>query len=336
MTFSNIGLSLGYECTARCRSCLWGDQLGKKESMNVKDAFDWIDQAYELGWLTAVGYSGGEPFLYYDKLKTLAGYVFNKYGLAAVISTNAYWAKTPAETRDIVRTLHGIGLRFILISVDDFHQEYVPLERVKNCLDVSRDFGINITLQTIVTESSRKMDYYLERLGVGDDDDITATEVPCTPTGRAATHIPGDDFILRDDVLSDYCTMLRAVLISPEGGVYLCCGAGFHIPIFKAGDLTVEPLKDILDRAEMNPIYNSLALYHGPEKLAEALRENGRYEAIRNKYATTCHACQHILGSRENTRTLNGILEPQRDELFFKRTISHQLISEREREKLII
>ena len=305
--------------------------------MSVNDAFNWIDQAYELGWLTAVGYSGGEPLLYYDKLETLTSYVFHKYELAAVISTNAYWAKTPKETQKIIRALYNIGLRFILISVDDFHQEYIPLERVKNCLDVSRDFGINITLQTIVTESSRKLDYYLECLDVGqDENNITASEVPCTPVGRAATHIPHGDIALRDGVPSDYCTMLHAVHISPEGGVYLCCGAGFHIPALKAGDLYEEPLKAILDRAEMNPVYNSLALYHGPEKIAEALTEQGNGHNIHSEYATACHACHHLLSNSGNVSALKQILELQRDELFFKRTISHQLASERERENLIL
>jgi hypothetical protein len=311
--------------------------LGKKSDLNINDAFNWIDQAYESGWLTAVGYSGGEPLLYYDKLKTLAGYVFHKYELAAVISTNAYWAKTPTKTREIIQVLYNIGLRFILISVDDFHQEYIPLKRVKNCLDVSRDFGINITLQTIVTKSSRKLDYYLERLGVDPNEDkITTSEVPCTPVGRAATHIPRGDIALRDGVPSDYCTMLHAVHISPEGGVYLCCGAGFHIPALKAGDLNEEPLKAILDRAEMNPVYNSLALYHGPEKIAEALTEHGNGHAIDQRYATSCHACHHLLNNSDNVNALHRILEPQRDELFFKRTISQQLASERERENLIL
>jgi len=95
-------------------------------------------------------------------------------------------------------------------------------------------------------------------------------------------------------------------------------------------------LKDILDRAEMNPIYNLLALHRGPGKIVDMLRENGLEKRIHNKYATTCHACQHILGNSENISVLYEMLETQRDELFFKRTISDQLVSEREKENLII
>ncbi len=311
--------------------------MGKKSNLNVNEAFDWIDQAYELGWLTAVGYSGGEPFLYYDKLKTLAGYVFHKYQLAAVISTNAYWAKTPAKTYKVIRSLFEIGLRYILISVDDFHQEYISLECVKNCLEVSRDFGINVTLQTIVTESSREASYYLEHLGIcPEDDGVSTAEVPCTPIGRAATCIPKHDIRLREGVPSDYCSMLQTVHISPEGEVYLCCGAGFYLPALKAGELRKQTLKDILDKAEMNPIFNSLALYHGPEKITEALCANGAADEISRGYATTCHACHHILSNSDNISILNRALGPQLDELFFKRTISQQLICEREREKTLL
>lgn len=336
MGFTTIGLMLGYGCNAECRSCMWGESRNRGPSMSIQDACEWIDQAHALGNLMLVGFSGGEPFLYLDEMKAVAGYAKSKYQLPSVAATNAWWAKTTAAAEETLASLYELGLRMLLISVDDFHQEWVPLERVKNCLEAARLFGIDCTLQCVVTTSSHKLSYYKEALSITAESTVKASEIPCTPVGSAAMTLPSSDFPLHPGVPCDYCTLLQALIVRPEGTVHLCCGPAFITDPLKAGDLRNETLKSIIDRAEWNPLYNALALGNGPAKLAEALIETGHGDFLLEGYTSACHACHHILRQPGIEEILRTQLEPQQAELFLKRTILDQMTTDREADLLKI
>ena len=336
MAYATLGLMLGYGCNAKCRSCLWGEALNHGPRMSVEEACSWVDQAYSLGGLMLVGFSGGEAFLYLKEMKAIAGYVAGKYGLPSVAATNAFWATTPEKAETLLRSLYSLGLRQLLISVDDFHQEWIPLERVKNCVTVAQSLRITCTLQCVVTESSKKMDYYLEALGVTPGEHLFASQIPCTPAGWAATKLPSSDFALHPGIPKDYCTMLQALTVQPEGTVHLCCGPTFTVDALAAGNLHDEDLPSIIEKAEWNPIFNALALGNGPCHLAQALAEQGASDFLMPSYATSCDACQHILGRPGVAALLNQKLEPQAPELFLKRTILDQVSVDRDSDLLRI
>ena len=330
MGFATIGLMLGYRCNATCRSCLWGEQIYRKTRMGVEDACAWVDQAHALGDLRLVGFSGGEPFIYRKDMTEIMRYVHETYELPSVAVTNSFWAATPEKTRAILKPLYDLGLRQLLLSVDDFHQEYVPLERVDNCLKVAKELGIAPTVQCVVTESSKKLDDYLDALDIKDDEDVTSSEIPCTPIGFAASELPASEFKIRPGVPSDYCSMLQTLIVLPEGTVHLCCGPTFSDDGLVAGNLHQESLASIVERAEWDPLYNALALGNGPGCYVEkALAETGQDGFLLDGYASSCHACHHILDQPGMAETLSQALEPQRAEMFFKRTILDQEIGHR-------
>ncbi len=325
MVFTTLGLILGYRCNAKCRSCLWGKMLNNGPRMSIEDACFWVDQAYALGSLMLIGLSGGEPFLYMNEMKTVIQYASKNYELPSAASTNAFWAVTPRKAETTLRSLYDLGLRRLLVSVDDFHQEWVPLKRVQNCLSAAKSLGIHCTLVCVVTASSNKLSYYLEALGVSEGDNLVAAEAPCTPVGMAAIMLPNSDFPLHPGVPSNYCTLLKSLIIRPEGIVHLCCGAGFTVDALTAGNLREERLDSIIERAEWNPIFNALAVGNGPCHLATALAEEKHDDFLQNSYATSCHACHHILSRPGIEGILQERLESQRAELFLKREILDQI-----------
>lgn len=329
MGFTTLGLMLGYGCNARCRSCLWGELPKHGARMSVEEACTWVDQAYALGSLLLIGFSGGEPFLYLNDMKAVSRYAGEKYGLPSVSATNCFWAVTPKKAEAILGSLYGLGLRRLLISVDDFHQEWIPLERVQNCLNAARMMGIACTLQCVVTASSHKLDFYLAQLGVNKDEGIEASEIQCTPVGSAATRVPASEFPTHPGVPADYCTMLQALIVRPEGMVHLCCGPSFTIEPLTVGNLREESLKSMLERAEWDPLLNALALGNGPSLLAAPLAEAGLSDCLRDNYVSSCHACHHILSQPDVAALLSEKLEPQRAELFLKRTILDQIAGDR-------
>lgn len=324
MVFTTLGFMLGTDCNAKCRSCMWGEQLNTSSKMSVKEACEWIDQAHALGNLMLLGFSGGEPFLHLDDLKAIARYANLKYNLPFSVSTNCFWAKSLNKAKSILISLYELGLRELLVSVDDFHQEYIALDCVKNCLDAAKKVGIHCTIQCIRTLSSHKLNYFLDALGVSKQKNISYSELPCTPVGSAAIRIPAEEFPMYSKIPADYCTIFRGLILHPDGSVNLCCGPAFNVKALLAGNLHHEKLEKIIARAEWNPLYNALALGNGPRLLAEILRENGYSNMVREKYSTSCHACHHILSQLHSTSILKKLLEPQRAELFLRRTILDQ------------
>ncbi|MCP4201198.1 MAG: radical SAM protein [bacterium] len=322
MGYTTLGLMLGYGCNARCRSCLWGDLLNRKDRMSAEDACAWVDQAYGLGELRLVGFSGGEPFVFLETMKEVMRYAKETYDLPSVAVTNAFWAKTPRAAREQLGALYDLGLRQLLLSVDDFHQEWIPLERVRNALEASRELGIAPTLQCVVTASSKKLSHYLEALGVKEGDEVMASEVPCAPIGFAAG-LSASEFPQHSEIPCDYCSLLQTLIVRPEGSVHLCCGPAFTIPVLDVGNIREEPLEEIIERAEWNPLYNALALDNGPGgRVKDVLAEAG--ELPTTGFASSCHACHHLLTRSGVAEQLEEALALQQAELFLKRTIVDQ------------
>lgn len=324
MSFNTLALMLGYRCNIQCRSCLWGDRHSNGPAIQVAEACGWIDEACLTCNIQLVGFSGGESFLYLRELKELAGYCWSRHRLPSAVSTNGYWALNESQAETMLRPLAECGLRELLLSVDDFHQEHIPLERIGHALRAGRRLGIGCTLQSVVTRSSRHLRAYMEDLGVAEEPGLRATEVFCTRMGWAASRIAAAEFPPRTDALSSYCSMLGPLIIRPEGTVHLCCGPAFAIPGLTVGNLREERLGEILQRAEWDPLFNALALGNGPSRLVECLRQAGRGDLLREGYSSSCEACHDLLSLPGVDVLLRERLGPQQAELFLKRSILTQ------------
>jgi MoaA/NifB/PqqE/SkfB family radical SAM enzyme len=329
MAITTLGLILGYTCNIRCRHCLWGDALNDTRRMTAEEACSYIDMAYELGTIRLVGLSGGESFLFKPVMKKAMYHAAKTYRLPSSISTNSSWAISVDKARSILRQYHNIGLRRLQLSVDDFHQEWVPLERVKNALIAARELEIKSTLVCVVTTKTRTLEQYLEALEVERGPLVEAAEVPCTPVGFGGELVAPEDLHKPDSadgVPSDFCSMLNVLNILPDGSVQMCCGAPFSLEALRAGNAKREDLKNIVERAEWNPIFNALSAATGPRLLAEALKQGGLDGFLRRGcYASSCDACQHIMGNRGIVEFLYRALDSARAELFLERFVQREL-----------
>jgi len=167
------GLMLSYKCSAECRHCMY--------ACSPKWTGDWItvDQLEQfLPQLAKVikpspyghqymslnhglHFSGGEPFLNFKLLLKAVEIAETLKIPSTFVETNCFWCKNDALTSKRLQTLKESGLNGIMISVNPFYAEFVPLERTDRCIRISQDvFGPNVMVYQV--------EYYrlFKRLGI--------------------------------------------------------------------------------------------------------------------------------------------------------------------------
>lgn len=297
---SQLVLTVSFRCNARCRICLSNCGPARQRILTVDEAIHIIDQAAELDTVVDVGFAGGEVFLpsCYPVMLDTARYIAARFGTPLSASTNAFWAKDRAAATKILEPLVQAGLSTLLVSCDEFHQETIPLERVGIALSVAEEMGVRLTVQTIRRRNSPRAKDYRDRLGLADTD-IRWIDNPLTPVGRALTAIPSGDLELRPEIPIGHCTVLRILIIDPNGTVRPCCGAGLVVDRLAVGNIWSEGLAPIIRRIEVDPVLTTLGLWGGPLGLARQLAVLGRPQFVERKYTSACHACSSILSDPE-------------------------------------
>lgn len=124
---SRIEFVVTMACTGKCKHCSQGDHTlgGKPIDKNIAaDAVRKIAERYNI---TSVMTFGGEPLLYPETVceihKTAKEMGIPKRQLI----TNGFFTSDGAKIRQVARRLKESGVNEILLSVDAFHQESIPL-----------------------------------------------------------------------------------------------------------------------------------------------------------------------------------------------------------------
>jgi len=139
--WSFAGLLLTYGCNARCASCYVCSGPSAGGDMTVEAGLRlWagLQAASPHGCRIHIG--GGEPFGRWDALIDLARQA-QAAGLGPLeaVETNAYWATDESIVRDRLGALDAAGLGRLTISADPYHQQFVPIERVRLAERVGRE-----------------------------------------------------------------------------------------------------------------------------------------------------------------------------------------------------
>jgi len=267
--------------------------------MKLDEAYSYIDQANEIPTVEWISFTGGEPFLLYEMLRTLIKYASYK-GLKTECVTNCFWAESEEGAENILRDLVKSGLDVINISVDDFHQEHIPFTRVKNCYQASKSVGLKIV---IMSASARTNKLRLEKITnlLGRDEILTrykkdlkyysaiAVETCFLPIGRGA-NIPESELILGLEPTCGPCkSVLKDVAVTPSGEVLPCCSGAGLLDVMRLGNISNGGLKDVLEEASQRKLFRTLSSY-GPEGLLKLLGDN-----VSRGYVSRCHMCYEVL-----------------------------------------
>lgn len=135
------GLMLTYRCNAACRFCYYycGPQAGGLMPTETAIAA-WAALRRLADNAARVHLTGGEPFLVFDRLLDICEQAQRQgLGGADYVETNAGWVSDEAEARYRLKTLKTAGIQRLKISWDIFHEEFIPVEKVRFLASVARE-----------------------------------------------------------------------------------------------------------------------------------------------------------------------------------------------------
>lgn len=318
------GLILSYQCTAACRHCMYG--------CSPKWPGDWISEPDLEAVLNRLAgkiqpspwgkdnvslnhglhFTGGEPFLNFDLLLKAVEMAEGLGIPSTFVETNCFWCHSDQVTREKLKKLKDTGLKGILVSVNPFYAEYVPLERSERCIRISREvFGKNVMVYQLEYLQRFKrlgirgriaLEDYLERT----KEENLAENVELFLMGRAARRLrdfyspyPAQDFFQTACVPSflrnwhNHFDNFGNILPGYCGGISLGSWKEMDTLIGEGIDLETHPLLGFFIHKDM-------------EGLFQYAQDFG-YQESPQGYVSKCDLCLDIrsfLASRENFEEL--------------------------------
>ena len=144
---SKIEFVVTYACTGNCKHCSEGDHTSCGERIDPKIAADAVRKIATEYDIKTVMTFGGEPLLHTDAVYAIMITAKKLNIPKRQVITNGYFSKNTDKIREIAEQLAVCGVNDLLLSVDAFHQETIPLDVVKRFAVEAKACGIPIRLQ---------------------------------------------------------------------------------------------------------------------------------------------------------------------------------------------
>ena len=144
---NKIEFVVTYACTGRCKHCSEGDHASCGERIDPGIAADAVRKIASEYDIKTVMTFGGEPLLYTDAVERIMKAATELNILKRQVITNGYFSKNGDKISEVAERLAACGVNDLLLSVDAFHQETIPLCLVKQFASEAKACDIPIRLQ---------------------------------------------------------------------------------------------------------------------------------------------------------------------------------------------
>jgi hypothetical protein len=133
MNLKRLEFVVTYRCNSHCKHCQVDESRRHlhPQAIDAQLAVGIVKSIAREHPLTSVMTFGGEPLLYLDAVFAIHQAAMDWGIPARQIITNAGFPRTKSLASRVTRRLAASGVNDVCISVDAFHQEYVPLEFVE-------------------------------------------------------------------------------------------------------------------------------------------------------------------------------------------------------------
>ena len=137
-----IEFTVTMACTGRCKHCSEGDHINCKEHIDPDVATDAVRKICKEFTIRSLMTFGGEPLLYPDVVCAIHRTAKETGIPVRQLITNGFFSKDKEKIRKTVCDLAESGVNDLLLSIDAFHQETIPIEPVRTFAEYVVEAGI--------------------------------------------------------------------------------------------------------------------------------------------------------------------------------------------------
>ena len=122
-----------YQCGGKCKHCQMGSRINKggtHRHVLVEYAMEAIEKLATVFDIASVMTFGGEPLYYPDVVAAIHKKATDCGIETRQVITNGYFTDSAKKSGIVANALADAGVNDLLLSVDAFHQEHIPLEPV--------------------------------------------------------------------------------------------------------------------------------------------------------------------------------------------------------------
>ncbi len=213
-------------CTGRCKHCSEGDHKNSGESIDKDIAVRALRKVAGSYPIKTVMTFGGEPLLCPETVFAIHAAARDLNIPQRQIITNGFFSRDREKIKTVAKKLAESGVNDLLLSVDAFHQETIPLEPVMIFAKAVKDAGILIRTQPAWLVSTEDDNHYnnttkeilgkFSALGIEPNDGNVIF-----PSGNAVKYL-SEYFDPENEVVDPYIEDerdIRSLSFSPNGDV---------------------------------------------------------------------------------------------------------------------
>ncbi len=223
---NRIEFIVTFACTGRCKHCSEGEHKGYGVHIDTETAAKVVREAAGKYDITSVMTFGGEPLLYPEAVYAVHAAAMEIKIPKRQLITNGFFSKDSAKIKSVAEKLARSGVNDILLSVDAFHQETIPLEPVKEFAAGVKRLGVGIRVNPAWLVGKEHHNPYnsrtleliaeFEAMGISQSDGNIII-----PSGNALKYL-GEYFDMSKEYTSPYEENpedIRAISMEPNGNV---------------------------------------------------------------------------------------------------------------------
>lgn len=223
---NRIEFVITYACSGRCKHCSEGSHNALGEHIDAQAAAKAVHEIAENYNITSLMTFGGEPLLYPEAVCAIHSEARKMNIQKRQLITNGFFSKDSVKIKEVAKNLAGSGVNDILLSVDAFHQEVIPLEPVKEFASEIKRQGVSLRTQPAWLVGKEHNNEYncrtvqileeFETMGIFQNDGNIIL-----PNGNALKYL-SEYFDMSKEYVSPYeenPADIRAISIGPNGDV---------------------------------------------------------------------------------------------------------------------
>ncbi|MBQ2904222.1 MAG: radical SAM protein [Clostridia bacterium] len=212
-------------CTGKCRHCSQGEHTNN-DRIDKKTAADAVRKIAKEYRIESVMTFGGEPLLCSETVCEIHRAAREMNIPQRQLITNGYFSKDSEMIKCVAQRITESGVNEILLSVDAFHQETIPLDYVREFADAVNIHGVKLQVHPAWLVSSDDDNPYnrktRELLDAFSQTGIEASEGNVIfPSGNALKYL-SEYFDLSKETENPYYedpTDIRAICFSANGDI---------------------------------------------------------------------------------------------------------------------